>query len=79
MDKSFVMAVKSQDTILGIVQKEREEKMMITEEKKDPTEPEEKVVNVMKGGRTVNIIDSKRKKMKETDGMPSFNVLSQKN
>jgi hypothetical protein len=35
-----------------------------------------KGVNMMKGGRTVNVMDSKRKKMKETDGMLSFNVLS---
>jgi hypothetical protein len=64
MAKSFVMTVKSQDTILGIVQKERKEKRMITKEKKNPTEPEEKVVNMMKGGRTINMMDSKRKKMK---------------
>jgi hypothetical protein len=53
--------------------------MIITKEKKNPTEPEEKVVNVMKDERTVNIMYSKRKKMKGTDGMLGFNVLLQKN
>jgi hypothetical protein len=44
----IVMAVKSQDTILEIVQKGKKEKIMITKEKKDPTEPKEKVVNMMR-------------------------------
>jgi hypothetical protein len=52
---------------------------MIIKEKKNSIEPEEKVLNMMKGERTVNMMDSKRKKMKETDGTSSFNVLSQKN
>ena len=75
-------AIRNQYTILRIAWKEKkrkEEEMMTIEEKRDLIEPEEEAMTVMRGGRTVNMMDSRRRKMKETEGTPSFNVLSQKN
>jgi hypothetical protein len=76
----FVIAIKSQNIILRIVQEKKEEKRENNdlERKKNLIELERKITIEIKSKRTIYMINS-RKKMKETDGMLSFNVLLQKN